>query len=153
MADAAAEAVTSDSGLLDWLTGGSATSSIALLLCVLFGAYAAYIITNEPERDGTRPSSTRTTTRSRRAILQQSNSESSTARTRTRRCMSPSRATCLMFPKLDRSTGPAVATLYLPAGTASKCLATMSLEEVDLDQPIDGLNHGEREHLDEWHLS
>ena len=28
----------------------------------------------------------------------------------------------------------------------------MSLEEVDLDQPIDGLNHGEREHLDEWHF-
>ena len=53
MADAAAEAVTSDSGLLDWLTGGSTTSSIALLLCVLFGAYAAYIITNEPQRDGT----------------------------------------------------------------------------------------------------
>ena len=53
MADAAAEAVTSDSGLLDWLTGGSTTSSIALLLCVLFGAYAAYIITNEPTRDGT----------------------------------------------------------------------------------------------------
>merc|ERR1711871_1797351 len=35
---------------------------------------------------------------------------------------------------------------------ASKCLATLSLEEVDLDQPIDGLNHGEREHLDEWHF-
>ena len=53
MADATTEAVTSDAGLLDWLTGGSTTSTIALLFCILFGAYAAYVITNEPQRDGT----------------------------------------------------------------------------------------------------
>ena len=53
MADATTEAVTSDAGLLDWLTGGSTTSTVALLFCILFGAYAAYVITNEPQRDGT----------------------------------------------------------------------------------------------------
>ena len=44
MADATTEAVASDAGLLDWLTGGSTTSSVALLFCILFGAYAAYVL-------------------------------------------------------------------------------------------------------------
>jgi membrane-associated progesterone receptor component len=48
--------------------------------------------------------------------------------------------------------GPGGGYALFAGRDASKCLATMSLEEVDLDQPIDGLNHGEREHLDEWHF-
>ena len=152
MADPAAEAVTSDSGLLDWLTGGSTTSSIALLLCVLFGAYAAYIITNEPERDGTH-------------APQHEEDDEEPPRDFTAKQLRE-------FDGKDEDTPLYVAvkgdvfdvsearSFYGPGGgyalfagrDASKCLATMSLEEVDLDQPIDGLNHGEREHLDEWHF-
>jgi len=74
MADATTEAVTSDSGLLDWLTGGSTTSSVALLLCVLFGAYAAYVITNEPQGTArTHQLMRKTTKTSRRATSRPNN--------------------------------------------------------------------------------
>ena len=33
---------------------------------------------------------------------------------------------------------------------ASRCLAKMSLEESDLDGPIDDLNFGERDQLNDW---
>ena len=33
---------------------------------------------------------------------------------------------------------------------ASRCLAKMSLEECDLDGPVDDLNFGERDQLNDW---
>jgi len=35
---------------------------------------------------------------------------------------------------------------------ASRCLAKMSLEEADLDGPVDDLNFGERDQLNDWYM-
>ena len=153
MADTAAEALTKEAGLLDWLTGGSTTSSVALLFCILFGAYAAYIITNEPTRDGTH------------APVNDEDDETEPPRDFTPQQLKEFNGkdedtplyVCVKGDVFDVSEarsfyGPGGGYALFAGRDASKCLATMSLEESDLDQPIADLNHGEREHLDEWHF-
>ena len=138
------------SGLLEWLTGGN---TVALLLCIAFGAYVAYVVTNEPVRDGTQ------------AAPDEKEDETEPPRDFTAQQLrafdgKDDDTPLYVSLKGDVFDVSEARSFYGPGGgyalfagrDASKCLATMSLEEADLDQPVDDLNFGEREQLDEWHF-
>ena len=138
------------SGLLAWLNGGN---TVALLLCIAFGAYVAYVVTNEPVRDGTQ------------AAPDEKEDETEPPRDFTAQQLrafdgKDDDTPLYVSLKGDVFDVSEARSFYGPGGgyalfagrDASKCLATMSLEEADLDQPVDALNFGEREQLDEWHF-
>mmetsp|Transcript_6463 Transcript_6463/g.20371 ORF Transcript_6463/g.20371 Transcript_6463/m.20371 type:complete len:287 (-) Transcript_6463:27-887(-) len=137
-----------------WFANASPASIVSLAICIAFGFYAAFVVANEPARDGTQ------TDKEESEDEAEPPRDFTSSQLRAFDGSGGDDAPIYVAIKGDVFDVSAARGHYGPGGgyalfaghDASKCLATMSLEAADLDGAISTLNHGEREQLDEWHF-